>query len=417
MIKVAILGYGIVGSGVAEVIRSNAENISRNAGQEIVVEKILDVRDFENSPDAKLITKEPDEIFDNKEISVVVETIGGIGIAFDFTKRALMNGKSVVTSNKELVATHAPELLQLAKDNGVSYMYEASVGGGIPIIRPIQQCLAANKITGILGILNGTTNYILTKMRTEGKDFSDALKEAQVAGYAEANPTADVEGQDTCRKIAILSSLAYGEMVDYKKISTKGISEITLVDIKYAERLNSRIKLLALSRKVENGIYTRVSPVIIPMSHSLANVEDVFNGIMVRGNAVGDAMFYGRGAGKLPTASAVVADIIDIAKHAECNTVNVWKTPTENNVLDILDFESAWFVRLDVSDKQRALEYVENKIGNVSVVTLLGYEHELAFTTGLINERILVDFFKQMDSGKFVNEGINKVISKIRLYK
>ena len=412
MIKVAILGYGIVGSGVAEVIRNNADSISLNAGQDIVVEKILDVRDFEKSPDAMLLTKDPEEIFENCEISTVVETIGGVGIAYEFTKRALTSGKSVVTSNKELVATHGPELLQLAKDNHVSYMFEASVGGGIPIIRPIQQCLAANKISGILGILNGTTNYILSKMRTEGKDFSEALKEAQVNGYAEANPTADVEGHDTCRKIAILSSLAYGEMVDYNKISTKGISAITLVDMKYAERLGRRIKLLAMSRKLEEGIYARVSPVMLPISHSLANVEDVFNGIMVRGNAVGDAMFYGRGAGKLPTASAVVADIIDIAMHEANSKAVVWKIPEKNNMVDIRDYDSYWFVRLDVNDKQLALELVEKLLSNVSVITLQGFENELAFTTGKANEGFLVDAIESLNSA----EGINKIISVIRLY-
>ena len=413
MIKVGILGYGIVGSGVAEVIRENSDNIFINAGQKIVVEKILDVRDFESSPDANLLTKNPDEIFENSEISIVVETIGGVGIAYEFTKRALCSGKSVVTSNKELVATHGAELLQLAKDNHVSYMFEASVGGGIPIIRPIQQCLAANKITGILGILNGTTNYILTKMLMEGKDFSEALKEAQLNGYAEANPTADVEGHDSCRKIAILSSLTYGEMVDYHKISTSGISSITLVDMKYAELLGRKIKLIAMSRKLDEGIYARVSPVMLPLSHALSNVEDVFNGIMIRGNAVGDAMFYGRGAGKLPTASAVVADIIDIVKHEENSNALVWKIPEKNNILDIRDFKSAWFVRLDVKDKQKALVYVEKLLGNVLVVTLKGLENEIAFTTELANEGFLMDTINDLHG----NDEINKVISLIRLYQ
>ncbi len=323
-----------------------------------------------------------------------------------------MAGKSVVTSNKELVATHGPELLQMAKENKVSYMFEASVGGGIPIIRPIQQCLAANKIVGILGILNGTTNYILTKMRLEGKDFADALKEAQFNGYAEANPTADIEGHDSCRKIAILSSLSYGEMVDYHKITTKGITEISLIDMKYAERLGRVIKLLAMSHKYDEGIYARVSPVMLPLKHSLANVEDVFNGIIVRGNAVGDAMFYGRGAGKLPTASAVVADIIDIVKHQENTKMMVWKIPEQNNVLDIRDFESYWFVRLEVIDKQKALEFVEKSIGNVSVVTLKDFEHELAFSTSKANEGFLLDAIAKF-AGK---KGISRVISLIRLY-
>ncbi|MEI6131214.1 MAG: homoserine dehydrogenase [Bacillota bacterium] len=412
MIKIAIIGYGIVGSGVAEVIRNNSSNISENAGVDIVVDKILDVRDFEDSPDAKCMTKEPNDIFENPEISIVVETIGGAGIAFEFTKRALSCGKSVVTSNKELVATHGPELLQLAQDNHVAYMFEASVGGGIPIIRPILQCLAANKITGILGILNGTTNYVLSKMRLEGKDFSEALKEAQLNGYAEANPTADVEGHDSCRKIAILSSISFGEMVDYRKISTIGISDISLADMKYADVLGRTIKLLAMSRRYDNGVYARVSPVMLPKTHSLANVEDVFNGIMVRGNAVGDAMFYGRGAGKLPTASAVVADIIDIVKHQECTKMMVWKMPKGENILDIKDFDSKWFVRLEVSNKLAALEYVEKEIGEISVVSLNGYEDELAFTTLSSKEGKLIE---QIDS--FADsKDISKVISKIRLY-
>ena len=254
MINVAILGYGVVGSGVAEVIRKNSKSIALKAGEEIAVKKILDVRDFTDSPDKDLLTKDAAEVFDDPSIRIVVETIGGARIAHEFTRRALENGKHVVTSNKELVATHGPELLKLARDKGVNYLFEASVGGGIPIIRPLNQCLAANEIDGVTGILNGTTNYILSQMRREGRDFADALKSAQQNGYAEQDPTADIEGHDACRKIAILSSIAYNEFVDCSKIYTEGISKISLIDMEYAQAMDSVIKLIGTSRKIGDKV-------------------------------------------------------------------------------------------------------------------------------------------------------------------
>lgn len=384
MINVAVLGYGVVGSGVVEVIKKNRLSIAQKAGDEIRVKKILDIRDFSDSPDKDLLTKNAEEVFGDPEIDVVVETIGGAKIAYDFTKRAILLGKHVVTSNKELVATHGPELLLLAKENRVNYLFEASVGGGIPIIRPLNQCLAANEINGITGILNGTTNYILTQMKRAGKDFAEALKEAQQNGYAEADPTADIEGHDACRKIAILSSIAYNEFVDYKNIYTEGITKLSLTDMQYAEAMGSVIKLIALSRKLENGkIAARVTPAMVSNSHPIANVEDVFNAIVVKGDAIGEAMFYGRGAGKLPTASAVVADIIDIAKHMDSGCRSTWTVKSDDNVVPVGDTKVKSFIRLRVRNAEEAEKLVGKVFGKVSWVKALDGKitDEIAFVT------------------------------------
>jgi len=315
MVNVAVLGFGVVGSGVVELMDQNSAKIARKAGSPIKIKKILDIREFPTSSYENLFTNNPDEIFEDDSISVIVETIGGIDAAYKYTMTAFSKGKHVVTSNKELVASYGPELLATARKYNVSYLFEASVGGGIPIIRPLSQCLAANEISEITGILNGTTNYMLTLMRNEKLSFEEALKSAQQKGYAEANPSSDIEGHDSCRKIAILSSIAYDEFLDYKKIPTTGISSITLSDIEKAESSGSVIKLIASSKKTANGISANVAPAILPKTHPLAGVDDVFNAVLVKGNAIGEAMFYGRGAGKFPTASAVVADIIDIVDH------------------------------------------------------------------------------------------------------
>jgi len=315
MINVAVLGFGVVGSGVVELMDQNSAKIARKAGSPIKIKKILDVREFLTSPYKDLFTSNVEEIFEDDSISVIVETIGGVDAAYKYTMAAFSKGKHVVTSNKELVASYGPELLATARKYNVNYLFEASVGGGIPIIRPLSQCLAANEISEITGILNGTTNYMLTLMKKEKLSFEDALKSAQLKGYAEANPSSDIEGHDSCRKIAILSSIAYDEFLDYKKIPTMGISSITLSDIENAEREGSVIKLIASSKKTESGISAQVAPAIISKTHPLAGVEDVFNAVLIKGNAIGEAMFYGRGAGKFPTASAVVADIIDIVDH------------------------------------------------------------------------------------------------------
>lgn len=409
MINVAILGYGVVGSGVAEVIRINRESIKERAGQEIRVKWILDVRDFENSPDQDVLTKNADDVFNDESVSIVIETIGGAKIAHDFTKRALMAGKSVVTSNKELVATHGPELLKLAQEKGVSYLFEASVGGGIPIIRPLNQCLAANDIEGVTGILNGTTNYILTQMRKAGKDFDVALKGAQENGYAEANPTADIEGHDTCRKIAILSSIAYNEFVDYNNIYTEGITKISVTDMKYAEALGGVIKLIAISKKVDGKIFARVSPAIIMDEHPLSNVDDVFNAIVVKGNALGDAMFYGRGAGKLPTASAVVADVIDIAKHPDFGTKSVWVRQSENNVMNIEDSQTKYLVRVKYRNAQEAKKYIESVFGKVKYLELSSVDNEFAFVTDKASEAQLNSNISALDGIGSISGVVNKV--------
>ncbi len=318
MIDIAILGYGTVGSGVAEVVSMNAGAIRRHAGQEVRVKWILDVREFPGDPFADRLTKNPEDVFGDPDVKVVVETIGGTGIAYGFSKRALEAGKSVVTSNKELVASHGPELMHLAHDHAVSYAFEASVGGGIPIVRPLTKCLAANEILSIAGILNGTTNYILTRMQQEGIGFGEALREAQEAGYAERDPSADVEGHDACRKIAILSSIAYDRFVDYRDVRTEGIVELTSADMAYAAALGRRIKLVASCRRLEDGRFdAQVRPTLVPIDSPLAVADGVFNAILVEGNALGQAMFYGRGAGKLPTASAVVADVVECVLHVD----------------------------------------------------------------------------------------------------
>ncbi len=374
MSKVAILGFGTVGSGVYEVLRTNANSIKRKSGKEIDIKYILDIRDFDDHPEKNLFTKNFDDIINDAEVETVVEVIGGIKPAYDFTKRALASGKNVVTSNKELVATHGNELLLLAKENGVKYLFEASVGGGIPIIRPLSKCLAANEISEIAGILNGTTNYILTQMVKNGMDFDVALKNAQAKGYAEANPAADIEGMDACRKIAILSSLAYGKQVDCDTISVEGITNLSLADVELADMAGYTIKLIGHSKKIGEKIEIWVSPMLIAKDHSLAGVDDVFNAIMVKGNAIGDVMFYGRGAGKLPTASAVAADIIDIAVMDSTSDTILWDESSDDYVIDINETQCAYFVKA----KAQAVQNIKAQFGEADIVEANG---EIAFIT------------------------------------
>lgn len=400
MVNIAILGYGVVGSGVAEVIRENATSISQRAGKEVRVKKILDIRDFPESPDKHLITKNADEIFNDQEIQIVVETIGGATIAYEFTKRAFNCKKHVVTSNKELVAKHGPELLKLARQNGVSYLFEASVGGGIPIIRPLNQCLSANVIDGIMGILNGTTNYILTQMKKYGTNFDEALKNAQKNGYAEADPTADIEGHDACRKIAILSSIAYNQFVDYRRIYTEGITKITSEDMEYAEAMGMVIKLVAMSKRKDDKIEARVSPMMLSKDHPLANVDDVFNAILVSGNAIGDAMFYGRGAGKLPTASAVVADVIDIVRHMDKPLCYEWRVAESDNVLEPSKNIASFFIRVrfDASSFENFKNSILIIFGQVDFIKLnkTGLENQIGFRTTKQEEGILFEKMEQL---------------------
>ena len=352
MVNVAILGFGVVGSGVAEVLLANEAHIDQKAGDPIRLKYILDVRDFPDSPFAGKVIHDFSVIENDPEVSIVVETIGGARAALDFTRRALAEGKSVVTSNKELVAEHGCELLKLAAEKGVSYLFEASVGGGIPIIRPLNQCLAANEIEEICGILNGTTNYILTRMIRAGLSFDAALKEAQANGYAEADPTADIEGHDACRKICILASLAFGRHIYPRQVPTEGIVAVTLADVAYADSCGKKIKLLGRAIRQDDGkVCAYVAPHLVDGGDPLAGVEDVFNAITVKGNAIGEVMFYGRGAGKLPTASAVVADVIDAARHRDEKKRVFWAEGGEDVTASSAGLESAWYVRAEGTEE------------------------------------------------------------------
>ena len=349
MINVAVLGFGTVGSGVAEVLTMNKELITRRVGTQVDLKYILVRRDFPGSPYQDKFVRDFSFIEDDPEVDVVAEVMGGTGAALDYTVRAIKAGKSVVTSNKELVAAHGYELLKLAQENGVSYLFEASVGGGIPILRPLSNCLAGNEISQVSGILNGTTNYILTRMIRAGLTFDQALAEAQELGYAEKDPTADVDGHDACRKICILAALAYGQHVYPEQVATQGIRSVALEDVSYAESKGYRIKLLGRALRQGEKVCTYVAPHLVPDSSPLAGVEDVFNAIALTGNAVGDVMFYGRGAGKLPTASAVVGDIIDIARDPKRKRRNMWGPGREDLVVSPENMAVRWYVRADAA--------------------------------------------------------------------
>ncbi len=335
MISIAILGHGVVGSGVAEVLANNADGIAVKAGDAIEVKRILDLRAFPDLPYADKFTTNFDDILNDADIRVVVETMGGLHPAYDFVKASLLAGKSVVTSNKELVAAKGDELLAIAKENNLNFLFEASVGGGIPIIRPLDQCLAANNILEVAGILNGTTNFMLTKMIDDGMSFDSALALAQELGYAERNPAADVEGHDACRKICILASLAFGKHVYPEEVHAEGITALTEADVQYAAACGGVIKLIGRAVRGEDGrICCQVAPMILPKEHLLAGVSDVFNAVMVKGDSVGDVVFVGRGAGKLPTASAVVADVIDAVKHLNARKYIFWGGNEAGHVSD-----------------------------------------------------------------------------------
>ena len=351
MINIAVLGHGTVGSGVVELILMNQKHIAAKLAQNLYVKYVLDVRDFSDRPYPEKFIKDFSIIENDPEIKVVAEVIGGIGAAYDFTVRSLKAGKSVVTSNKELVAQKGYELLQLAKENNVNYFFEASVGGGIPLIRPMHRCMAANEITEFYGILNGTTNFILTKMVEDAMSFDGALKLAQKLGYAEANPTADVEGIDASRKMCILSSLAFGHHVYPKDVYAEGIGNITPDDVAIAKRSGYEIKLIGQAKQLGDKLKVMVSPALVPVSCLLAQVKDVFNGVLLKGNAVGDVFLYGRGAGKLPTASAVVADILDAAKHFEFLKGWGWEDEIPGQVLPQEVLETAYFIRIKGSEE------------------------------------------------------------------
>ena len=377
--KIAVMGYGTIGSGVVDVLRINKEKIAQRAGEEIEVKYILDLRDFPGDPMENAIVHDYQVIVDDPEIGVVVETMGGVEPAYTFVKAMLEAGKQVATSNKNLVAAKGAELIKIARDHNVNFQFEASVGGGIPIIRPLNKCLTADEIEEITGILNGTTNYMLTKMAQEGADFDEVLKDAQDKGYAEKDPTADIEGHDPCRKIAILTSLVCGQQVDFEDIHCEGITKITATDFKYAEVMNRSIKLLASSRKVGGSYSCMVAPFMLAAEHPLRGVNGVFNGIFVHGNVLGDALFYASGAGQPPTASAVVADVVDMVKHKNTNIYIDWK-PEKIELVDYKDSRNSFFVR--TSSDQAAVEAAFGKVTYVSA----GIDGEIGFTTGEMSE-------------------------------
>ena len=397
MVNVAVLGYGTVGSGVVEVINTNKEIIKRNAGQELKVKYVLDLRDFEGDPVTEILVHDYDIILKDKDVKIIAEAMGGIEPAYTFTRNALLAGKSVCTSNKELVAKHGAELLKIAKENNANYFFEASVGGGIPIIRPLNNCITADEITEISGILNGTTNYILTEMSEKGAAFADVLKEAQDKGYAEKNPEADVEGHDACRKIAILTSLVAGAQVDFEDIHTEGITKITEADFKYAKAMKASIKLLGISRKEDGKFYPMVAPFLVKPSNPLFSVNGVFNGILVHGNMVDDVMFYGRGAGKRPTASAVVSDVVDAAKNLGRHVPVEWKQE-KSEIGRFEDCKSRFFVRMkDKGLDDDQMTTIIEAFGDVLYVKAEGITDELAFITNEIKEEDFAEHLKKFD--------------------
>ena len=394
MVGFAVMGHGVVGSGVVEVFYKNHDSIISRAGTDVDLKYILDIRDFPDLPYSDKFTKNFEDILNDPEVEVVAEVMGGLKPAYDFTKRLLLAGKSVVTSNKELVAAKGAELLKIAKEKNVNYLFEASVGGGIPIIRPINQCLAANNIDEILGILNGTTNFIMTKMIKESMSFDDALALAQQLGYA------DVDGHDACRKICILASIAFGKHVYPAQVHTEGISKISLMDVAYASNYNSVIKLIGKVAMKENGkIYCIVSPMLVSRESQLSSVDDVFNAIMVRGNATGDVMFYGKGAGKLPTASAVMADIIDCFKHIKARKYVFWEDGDPDYVEDYDLEKVSLYIRGKAADPENAKSDIEKAFGKVKFLSADNApSHDVAFVTEKDTERTLKEKLKSLSS-------------------
>ncbi len=393
MIDIAIMGHGVVGSGVAEVLIKNAEHIAQKAKNPINIKRILDLRDFPNLDYSDKFTKDFNDILNDEEIKVVAEVMGGLHPAYEFTKALLESGKSVVTSNKELVAEKGDELLHIAEEMNVNYLFEASVGGGIPVLRPIAQCLAANDLFEVQGILNGTTNFIMTKMINEGVSFDEALAEAQRLGYAEKDPTADVEGHDACRKICILAALSFGKHVYPKDVYTEGITKITSADVAYADFANSVIKLIGRARLNEEGkCSVTVYPAFVSKKNQLAHVDDVFNAVKVRGDAIGDVVFYGRGAGKLPTASAVVADIIDAVKHLSSRKYLSWASAEDEYVTDHTDDTVRLYVRVKADKCRDCLKSkAEELFGEIQLLGRNGEpQDELAFITPFASEKTLV---------------------------
>ncbi|MGN1098258.1 MAG: homoserine dehydrogenase [Clostridia bacterium] len=400
MMKIAIIGYGVVGGGVYDILKQNGSGIEKRCGQSLSVKYVLDIRDFPDHPEKEIFVKDFNIILDDPEVEVVVETMGGVRFAYDYTKDALSRGKSVVTSNKELVALHGHEFFEIAREHGCRYLYEASVGGGIPVIRPLAHCLAANEIESITGIINGTTNYILTKMFKENHTFDGALKEAQELGYAEKDPTADVDGIDVCRKISILASLCLGKKVDCSLVPTEGIRNITVDDVSYAAVMNYAIKLVGCARFKDGKAGVFVSPMLIPKSNPLAGIENVFNGVLVKGNMVDDVMFYGRGAGKLPTASAVVGDIVDIARNGGYSSEFSWTDSDGDVTFDPAEIESRFFVRV----QEDSMPKVRDVFGEVEAVKGV---KDMGFITPVMSEIKLNEKLSE----------IGGVVSRMRIFR
>ena len=384
MIKIGVLGYGTVGSGVVEVIHTNGAVINQRIGDTLEIKYVLDLRDFPGTPVENLITHNFEDIVNDEEVKIVVEVMGGIEPAYTFVKKSLLAGKSVATSNKALVAKHGAELLAIAKENNLNFLYEASVGGGIPIIRPLASSLTGDEIEEITGILNGTTNYMMSKMYHEDADYDAVLKEAQAMGYAERDPSADVEGHDACRKIAILSSIISGKQVDFEDIYTEGITEITLEDIQYAKAMDMKIKLLASCKRSGDKLCAIVAPHLVSKNHPLYNIEDVFNAIFVKGNMLGDSMFYGSGAGKLPTASAVVGDIVEAAKNPDRSMMATWdaeKLALEEKSETMKKF----FVRVKGTGEALKVELAK-VFGKLQIIKLADVDDEFGFITDVMSE-------------------------------
>ena len=410
MAVIAVLGYGTVGSGVVEVMRTNKERIESKAGQPIDIKYVLDLRDFPGDPVQDIITHNYDDILNDPEVEVVVEVMGGTNPAYTFVKSALQNGKSVCTSNKELVAAHGAELMRVAKENNVNFLYEASVGGGIPIIRPINRSMTSDKIEEITGILNGTTNYMLTKMTEEDLEYNDVLSDAQAKGYAERNPDADVEGYDACRKIAILASLATEKTVSYDEIYTEGITHISKTDIAYVKKMGGVVKLLAKAEFDGDKVWAMVAPTIVMPDNPLSMVNDVFNAILLKGNMLGDVMFYGRGAGKLPTASAVVSDIVEAVKHKNINLGIGW-SEDKQELIDIDNVDVKKFVRVEYNDKAEAKAEVEKIFGAREIMEFFGMDNEFAFVTNKAKEGEINSKLNEL-----INcEGIVSILNTIRI--
>lgn len=411
MAKLAVLGHGVVGSGVVELFERNRDSIETRAGQKMDVKYILDIRDFTDLPYSEKFTKNFDDILNDEEVVAVAEVMGGLEPAYTYTKALLEHGKSVVTSNKELVAVKGGELLCIAKEHNVNFFFEASVGGGIPIIQPMHQCLAANRIREVVGILNGTTNFILTRMIREQMGFDEALKMAQELGYAERNPAADVEGTDTCRKICILASLAFGRQVDPKTVYTEGITKLTLADAAYAEHSDRAVKLIGRAKQLEDGnLTTMVFPVFLPKSSQLSGIDDVFNGILVRGDATGDVMFYGKGAGKFPTASAVAADLIEAVKASGTSCSLTWEETPKAPIKDWRVVPFSFYLRIRTTDPQAVLSKLRNQMPELKILSRSGQpEDEVAVETSPMSERRLEEIWSGLSGSE------NQLLGKIRI--